>query len=563
MNIIELLDAVRDRYRTRIALQELTDGRLCTMTYDELAKQRARISAFLMERGVRQGDRVAILSEGRMRWGAAFFGILEAGATIVPMDVKLKEPELLNILNHAEATALLVSGTHEELAQRLAGRAPSLGAVLSLEEHSERLQSIGGLPEGARAASRRNVTDDDLALIVYTSGTTGAPKGVEIACGSLRFEVEAFSRLVEYRADDQFLSVLPVNHLFEITGGFLGPLYYGCTITYCQSFKPTHLLRAMQQTGTTVMLVVPLILKMLHDGVLRKIEGLPPARRSLFHGLFRLSKRLDRHGIPLGRAVFRTIQREFGGRLRAFVCGGAPLDPTLAHDFSALGLTVLQGYGLTETAPVLTANGLRANRIGSVGRPLPGVEVQIIRDAPQAPDGEIVARGPNVMRGYHKNPTATAEVLRDGWFYTGDLGYFDRDGFLFISGRKKHLIVTGAGKKVQPEEVEELLSRSPYIKEVCVIGRPASKGLKAGTDEVYAVIVPSEDHFRAAGQPLDEAATRSVVAEELARLGSQLADYKRPAGFEIWSDELPKTATRKVKRLEVCKRVLEGARRNG
>lgn len=362
---------------------------------------------------------------------------------------------------------------------------------------------------------------------------------------------------MDYRADDQFLSILPVNHLFEITGGFLGPLYYGCTITYCRSLKPTELLKAMQQTGTTVMLVVPLVLKMLHDGIFRRVEGLPPGRRRMVQNLFSLAKRLDRLGVPLGRLVFKSVQRQFGGRLRAFVCGGAPLDPELAYDFSALGLTVLQGYGLTETAPVLTANGLKANRIGSVGKPLPGVEITIVRETPNAPDGEIVARGPNVMRGYYKNPEATAEVLRDGWFHTGDLGYFDRDGFLFISGRKKNLIVTGGGKKVQPEEVEELLSRSPFIKEICVMGRPATGGLKAGTEEVYAILVPNEEQFKAIHTPFDETTIRRTLMEELSGLGKELADYKRPVDFEVWQEELPKTATRKIKRLEVRTRVLE------
>ena len=369
LSVIELVDAIREKYRTRIALQEFAEDELRTMTYDELAKQRSRISAFLMDHGIEKGDRVAMLSEGRSMWGAAFFGVMEVGAIIVPLDVKLKEPEFVNILNHSEAKALLVSHKHEELATRLKAQAPSILQVLSIEERSDAWPSLGQLPPGARASARRNITDDDTALIVYTSGTTGMPKGVEITCRSLRFEVEAFSQYVDYRADDQFLSILPVNHLFEITGGFLGPLYYGCTITYCQRLKPTELLKVMQQTGTTVMLVVPLVLKMLHDGIFRKIEALPSGAQRMFHALFNLATRSDRIGLPVGRLLFKNVQRQFGGHLRAFGCGGAPLDPQLAYDFSALGLTVLQGYGLTETAPVLTANGLRDNRIGSVGKP--------------------------------------------------------------------------------------------------------------------------------------------------------------------------------------------------
>ncbi len=563
INIIELLDAVRDRFRERIALQELAGGERRTMTYDELARQRSRISAFLMQQGVEPGERVAMLSEGRMIWGAAFFGILEVGAILVPLDVKLKEPEFVNILTHCEAKGLLVSKKFEPLAERLKAQVPSLAHILSLEECSERWPALGSLPPGARATSRRSLTDEDTALIVYTSGTTGTPKGVEITCGNLRFEVTAFESFLSYAANDQFLSILPVNHLFEITGGFLGPLYYGCTITYCHSLKPTELSNAMQQTGTTVMLVVPLVLKMLHDGIFRKISSLPAWQQGLFRTLVDLSKRLDRLGIPLGGVLFRGVRRQFG-HLRAFICGGAPLDPALAYDFSALGIPVLQGYGLTETAPVITGNSLQHNRIGSVGRPLPGVEVTIVREEPNAKDGEVIVRGPNVMRGYYRNPGATAEVLRDGWFSTGDLGYVDREGFLFISGRKKSLIVTGGGKKVQPEEIEELLARSPYIKEICVIGRPATEGLKAGTEEVYAVLVPNDDQFSATNMPLDEATVRRVLEEQLDASCKGLAEYKRPVGFEVWREELPKTATRKVRRPEVRKRVVErGTRAHG
>lgn len=561
MNIIELIDSRRHEYRSRIALQEFTDGGLRTITYEELARQRSRISAFLMERGIQKGDRVAVLSDGRIAWGAAFFGVIEAGGILVPLDVKLKEPEFLAILNHAEASALLVSPKYERTAQSLKAQVPSLAHVLVLGDQSSSWPALGQLPEGGVAASRRNLTDDDLALIVYTSGTTGNPKGVEIACGSLRFEVESFDALLRYQESDEFLSILPVNHLFEITGGFLGPLYHGCTVTYCHSIKPTDLLKAMAQTGTSVMLVVPLVLKMLRDALLKKIEAQPPAKRRLFRVLFGLSMRLETVGIHAGRLLFRPMHEAIGGRLRCFVCGGAPLDAELARELAALGLPVLQGYGLTETAPVISGNSLRANRLGSVGKPLPGVEVKIVPADGGAPgEGEIVTRGPNVMRGYFRNPTATAEVLSEGWFHTGDLGYFDRDGYLFISGRIKNLIVTGGGKKVQPEEVEELFERSAYIKELCVLGRPASGGLKAGTDEVFAVIVPSEDGFKAAGKPFDEPAIRAVLEQELAELGKQLADYKRPVGFTVSLEELPKTATKKIKRLEVRNRLLDSGK---
>lgn len=543
MSVLERLDEVRDRHRDHIALQEFSEGNLRSVTYGELAGQRAAVSAFLIGQGIEKGDRVAILSEGRIGWGAAFFGVIEAGGIVVPLDVKLKEPELVNLLNHAQAKGLLVSGKYEEMASRLAAQVGSLKTLLSLEDQSTRYPALGSLPPAGRGAFRRDALAGDTALIVYTSGTTGTPKGVEITCGSLRFEVESFERLIGFR-NDRLLSILPVNHLFEITGGFLGPLNYGSTITYCRSPKPADVLEALRKTSPTVMLVVPLVLKMLHESIFQKVRELPAAQRRLFFLLLGLSRRLDRVGIHIGRFFFPPVRAAFGGKFRCFVCGGAPLDPELARDFSAMGLPVLQGYGLTETAPVLACNGLKENRIGSVGKPLPGVEVRIIKSDPNATEGEIVTRGPNVMRGYYRNPKATDEVLKDGWFHTGDLGYLDKDGFLFISGRIKNLIVTGGGKKVQPEELEEFFSRIPQLKEICILGRPVTEGLKAGMEEVYAVIVPNgySDNLKA----------------ELLKAGEELANYKRPVGFVVWNgEELPKTATRKIKRLEVRKWLLE------
>ena len=543
MSILERLDEVRDLHRDRVALQEFSDGSLRSVTYNELAGQRAAVSAFLIGQGIEKGDRVAILSEGRIGWGAAFFGIIETGGIVVPLDVKLKEPELVNLLNHAQAKGLMVSGKYEEMASRLAVQGGSLKTILSLEDHSTRYPAMGFLPAVGWGAFRRDALMDDTALIVYTSGTTGTPKGVEITCGNLRFEVESFERLIGFH-NDRLLSILPVNHLFEITGGFLGPLNYGSTITYCHSPKPADVLEALRKTSPTVMLVVPLVLKMLHESVFQKVRELSAVQRRFFFLLLGFSKRLDRLGFHVGRFLFPKVRAAFGGKFRCFVCGGAPLDPELARDFSAMGLPVLQGYGLTETAPVLACNGLKENRIGSVGKPLPGVEVQIVKSDPNAMEGEIVTRGPNVMRGYHRNPEATVEVLKDGWFHTGDLGYLDRDGFLFISGRIKNLIVTGGGKKVQPEELEEFFSRVPRIKEICILGRPVTDGLKAGMEEVYAVVVPNGDS--------------GLLAEELKKVGEGVASYKRPVGFMVWDgEELPKTATRKIKRLEVRKWLLE------
>jgi len=303
----------------------------------------------------------------------------------------------------------------------------------------------------------------------------------------------------------------------------------------------------MQETHTMMMICVPLVLKMLHDGVIDKVAKLPVYKQRFFNGLLSLSKNLLRFNIRVGRLLFWSVHRQFGGALHGFMSGGAPLNIDVEKDFNALGFRILQGYGLTETSPVITVNTYQESRFGSVGKPLPGAKVKILKENDSSKDGEILTRGNHVMKGYFQSPEKTAEVIKYGWFHTGDLGYFDQDGFLFISGRIRNLIVLGAGKKVFPEEVEDVMSRSPLIKEICVLGRIANKGIRQGCEEVYAVIVPNLEAFEQ-GESTDAQKIKDKILKDISRLGENLADYKRIVDFEIWNDELPKTAARKIKR---------------
>ena len=318
-------------------------------------------------------------------------------------------------------------------------------------------------------------------------------------------------------------------------------------MTYCDSVKTTTLISTMKETHTTAMVCVPLILKMLHDSILRKVDKLSPMQRQFFQLLLFVSKFLLKFDIRVGKLLFKSIHNELGGGLRGFISGGAPLNLDVELNLNAMGFRVLQGYGLTETAPVISVNTFKHNRMGSVGRPLEGVEVKILKETDDAKDGEIITRGPHMMKGYYQNPEKTAEIIKDGWLYTGDIGYFDDAGFLHISGRSRNLIVLGAGKKVFPEEVEEVIGKSPYIKEICVLSKIAAQGVRKGCEEVYAVIVPNLDSFDESERK-DEQKIKDKISSEITRLSVDLAEYKRIMDFEIWHDELPKTATRKVKR---------------
>jgi len=556
VTIIELLVAINRRYSNLPALQIKEDDKFRVVSYTELGKRTSDIAYSLKKLGVEKNDRVAILSESRPEWAIAFFGIVSCAGITVPMDIKLSDTEIEFILNDSGTKCVFVSKKLLPTISRIKPRLQFLENIVSFDETTEEkiyLLKDFKVPEDEIA--HRDIQPDDTALIVYTSGTTGVAKGVEITYKNLLFEVMALNRYIQFSSRDNFLSILPLNHMLELTGGLIAPLYAGACVTYSDSLKPPVLIKLMQETKTTTMLCVPLVLKMFHNGIFKKIDGMKPFKKKLFYRMFGFSKFLLNFNIRIGKLLFSELHRQFGGNLKCFVSGGAPLDPHVEEDFHALGFNILQGYGLTETSPVVTVNTFSERKYTSVGVPLKGVEIEIVKNKDSNKEGEIIIRGPNVMRGYYKKPDKTEEVLKNGWFYTGDIGYVDDDGFLYITGRVKNMIVLGGGKKVHPEEVEEVMSKSALIKELCVIGRKATSGLKAGTEEVFAIIVPNEEAFTEQERQNKEF-IKDKISAEISKLSEHLADYKRISDFVLYFDELPKTSTRKVKRKEVMEKIV-------
>ncbi|MFH1548337.1 MAG: AMP-binding protein, partial [Candidatus Omnitrophota bacterium] len=549
ITIIELLIAINRRFSDIPALQIKEGINFKSISYIDLGYRTADTAYNLKMLGVEKGDRVAVFSESRPEWSIAFFGIISCAGIVVPMDIKLSNSEIEFILNDSEAKSIFVSQKLLETILKIKPKLSYLQNIICLDDVSyEEVLLLKNFKVPANKIPHRDIKPEDIALIVYTSGTTGIAKGVQLTYKNLLFEVMSLNELIKFNSKDAFLSILPLNHMLEVTGGLLGPLYVGATITYCESLKPTNILSLMKETNTTVMITVPLVLKMFHNSIIKKINDLPKFKKNFAKGMLRLSEFLLKFKIRIGKLLFSSIHKQFGGNLRCFVSGGAPLDPVVESDFNALGFRILQGYGLTETSPVITVNNFSECKYGSVGKPLPDIEVKILTNSETGDkEGEIITRGPHVMSGYYRNPEKTAEVLRDGWFYTGDIGYFDDDGFLYISGRSKNLIVLGAGKKVFPEEVEEVMSASIYIKEICVLGRISKVGIRKGCEEVYAIVVPNPDSFSKEERENGDL-IKSKISQEISRLGENLSGYKRIIDFEIWSEELPKTSTRKIKR---------------
>ena len=556
ITIIDILEAINKKYGDAIALRiNMKDDSFRQISYIELGRRTADVSASLMRLGVEKGDRIAILSESRPEWAIAFFGIVSCGGITVPMDIKLSDAEIEFILNDSGAKCIFVSQKLLEAILRIKPKLSFLQNIICLDEVGQGVLLLKDFKAVEKEITNRDIQAVDTALIIYTSGTTGIAKGVEITYKNLFFEVMSLNDYIHFSSDDNFLSILPLNHMLELTGGLIAPLYAGACVTYCDSLKPPVLMRLMQETKATTMICVPLVLKMFHNGIMKKIDSSEPRKKKMFYRMLGLSKFLLNFNVRIGRTLFTELHNQFGGHLKCFVSGGAPLDPHVEEDFHALGFNVLQGYGLTETAPVITVNTFSERKYTSVGIPLKGVEVKILKANKGDREGEILVRGPNVMRGYYKNKEKTDEVLKDGWFYTGDIGYIDDDGFLYITGRIKNMIVLGGGKKVHPEEIEEVISKSPFIKEMCVLGKKATAGLKAGTEEVFAVIVPNIDAF-SKEEKQNQELIKAKITSEINRLTNDLAEYKKIPDFMLYFDELPKTSTRKIKRKEVLETIV-------
>jgi len=556
VTIIDILEAINKNYGDIPSVQmKNKDGIFRRISYVELGRRTVDVSSNLIEWGIAKNDRIAIYSENRPEWSVALFGIICTAAIVVPVDVKLSESEVQFILSNSQARCIFVSEKYLPTLDRIRSGLTELKFVIAMDDIMRNdVVRLSQLKLVSEENKNRPIHEEDTAIIIYTSGTTGVAKGVELSYRNLMFQVRSLSEIIRYKIQDQFLSILPLNHTLELTGGLIAPLYAGACITYCDSLKPSHMFALMKETRTKMMICVPLVLKMFHDGIMSEVAKFPQFKQRIFFRLLSISKFLLKLNIRVGRLLFPDVHRKFGGSLRGFVSGGAPLNLGIEIDFNALGFRVLQGYGLTETSPVIAVNTFHEHRFGSVGRPLAGVEVKIAKENETSRDGEILTRGDHVMKGYFQSPEKTLEVIKDGWLHTGDIGYFDKDGFLYISGRIKNLIVLGAGKKVFPEEVEEVMSKSPLIKEICVVGKIADKGLREGCEEVYAVVVPNIDLLEE-GMRSDRQKVRQKVSEELSRLSNNLAEYKRIVDFEVWYKELPKTASRKIKRKAVSEMI--------
>jgi len=548
----QLADYAARQYGPAPFLLSWSPGGWRPVTFQEAARAVHAFARLLSEMGVGPGARVGLQSENRPEWGLAYLAILETGAVIVPLDAQLTRQEVGEILHTAEAGWCVVSDRQRPVLEEVKGdRLPKL-QLLSLDDAADlpslasarrRFPDAAVLPEQGAAG--------DLAVLLFTSGTTGQAKGVMLSHSNILTNVEGVARTFCFGPSDRLLSVLPLHHTFESTGGFLCPLRVGASVAYARGLKSNELREDLQTSGATLLLGVPLLYEKLLAAVHRGINAAPSPRRLLAKTLLGITRALRRAtGRRVGGALLRPLRERAGmGRLRLFISGAAALPEEVFWGFVDLGWPVLEGYGLTECAPVVAANRPERPRPGAVGWPLVGVDVRI-EDPDEEDNGEIVVRGPNVMLGYYGSPEATAEVLRDGWFHTGDLGRLLGDGRLRITGRLKNMIATAAGKKIYPEEVEATLANSPYVLEVVVAGGRDARGER---EEVHAHVFPDIKRLETLAQSqscaCDEAFVDRVLRQEVETRCQELAPFKRVKRVIVRRQEFPKTTTGKIRRL--------------
>jgi long-chain acyl-CoA synthetase len=583
MNTIpQIIDETKERMLDKIALQiKRKRGEAYEeISYRDLKTMVDMISEGLRSLGMEKGDCVGLISENRPEWAMAYLGILKGGGVVVPLDPQLKPGELQAILEIAKVKFCFCSSLYMIGVIEVKKSLPFFQRIISLEEevpvgvHSLTMDEVDILsfsqltsseieaPSGSEERSP-DVKETDLAVLIFTSGTTGKSKGVMLSHRNIVSNVHGLQEAVYFDEKDTFISLLPLHHAFEATCGFLVPLSEGAAITYARSLKSRDILEGISETGVTVMLGVPLIFEKMLEGIFRAVKVKSPLTRGLFKTFWGVTKGMKGLlGLNVGRGVFKSIREKAGlSTLRLMVCGGAPLAPEIGKGFETLGIKFVQGYGLSESSPVLTLNPPEKVKMKSIGKPVPGVEVKI-----SEPDdkgiGEIVARGPNIMEGYYEDPVRTRETIRDGWLYTGDIGWQDSNGYVYVAGRSKNVIVTKAGKNVYPEEIEEELHKSPYIAEVMVFGK-----INPETDreEVCAMVYPNYEEFGSSGtgpesdpsREMPETPDRSqdevvrVIGQEIKRHCDRLADFKRVKDFEIRKEEFPKTTTKKIKRFMI------------
>lgn len=530
-------------------------------TFGELLSKIRSVAYRLGKENVQFGDRVALIGENHPSWAIAYLGTLYHGAVCVPLDPHGEIETITNFLENSEAKVAFLSPDQTDrfgqMEEKLGRGIPTV--VWNPESSTNGFQkfedwSSTEFPE-TYAKESPKAAGDDIALLMYTSGTTGTPKGVPLTHGNIVGELSGVNDILKLSDKERILSLLPLFHAYLQIVNLWVATTFGPQVGYLKELTPAELSESMKTFKPTILTTVPRLWYLFHKKIFDTVNARPKPVQWLFRLMLKMNGFLrNTLRINLGRTFFKAVHESFGGNLRCAISAGSRFDEAVAEDFHRLGFTIIQGYGLTETSGAATATPEDDNRVGSVGKPMRGAEIKIL-DPDKEGVGEVLIRGTMVFNGYYKNPAATAEAFtEDGWFRSGDLGKIDKDGFLYIVGRGKDVIVLPSGKNVHPEDLEVHYLKCPLVAELAIIGIEDESEARAGAEKLAAVVVPDFEYLKQARI----ANSKEAIRHNLDTLGRELPEYQRVHDYMIRQEPLPRTATNKIKRFQLKKEVETG-----
>ncbi len=550
----DMLDSSEKLFSNETAFLIKTEegGAYKPITYKQFRDDVNALGTALMHLGLSNG-RVAIISENRYEWAVTYLATVNGTGVVVPLDKELPVSELKNLLARSKSDAVVYSDAKKEDVESIAAEIPNVKYLISMDA-SESTESIHSFREllklgyeriqnGERSFLDATIDKEAMRILLFTSGTTDTSKAVMLSHRNICSNLMDMCSMLYIGKDDVFLMILPMHHTYACTCGFLCQIYRGCTIAFCEGLR--HIVKNLKESKTTILLGVPLLLEAIYKRIWDQAAKDPKTLKKLKMGL-KISRALKAIGIDVRRKLFKPVHENFGGAIRMFISGGAAIDPQVVQGFQDMGIHCLQGYGLTECSPIIALNRGCDYNNRSAGLPVPNTQIKV--DNPNEEGiGEIIAKGPNIMLGYYEDEAATKEALIDGWFHTGDLGYMDDDQFVYITGRKKNVIVTKNGKNIYPEEIETLLGRSPFVSECLVYGKT---GEGTGEIEVAAEIYPDMDKIKeelGTENPTKEQ-IHELLDKEVLQVNKSLVLYKYIRYFTVRDEEFEKTTSKKIKR---------------
>ena len=564
-NLKDMLNKSGEKYGEKIAYKikiKIEKDKYKTYTHKEIRQMINYLGTRLIDLGL-QNKRIAIIGENRYEWEIAYLSVVCGTGIVVPLDKSLPQNELEKLIERSEIEAIFYSEKYNDMLKNIVSRGiGKLKTLISmdLKNHLDGIYSQKELIDegqilvegGDERFIKAKIDNEKMSVMLFTSGTTSDSKIVAISHKNLVSNLMDIASVLDINSDDVFLSFLPLHHVFECTVGFLFSLYVGAETVFCDGIR--YIVENLNEYKVSVMASVPAIYERIFKMIRREI-----AKKDNLEEILENEKKYQNSSMEEKKEVFKSIHDMLGGNIKLLISGAASLDKEIEQKYRNLGLNLVQGYGLTETSPVIGIGTKKYHKVGSIGKTIPSVEAKVI-DFNQEGIGELIVRGPNIMLGYYQNEDATKKAIRDGWFYTGDLARIDEDGYIFICGRKKNVIVLKNGKNIYPEEMENLINKIEGVEESFVYGKQMSNDKE--NIKVYAKIVYDEEVVNNAYKVQSEKEIHDEIAKKIREINSLMPKYKAIRGFSLTKEPLIKTTTNKLKRQQNLEKILEEEKEN-